>query len=335
MGQNPQRKPTNMPLELSRAKAVKAVRSLQLLTKDNVVGVGVGTKIKNLIDTGQHCITVFVNQKLPISAIKPEDLIPNRIEDIETDVIQIGMTQRGMERQNLPSPDKVKRWRPVPGGVSGGHYAFKGAGTLGMWVRDAETGKPLLLSCWHVLTNMGKCHRDDPIIQPAWIDGGRRPQDTIALLDRWVDVKMLTSKPNFNEARKKLKTMLNKGMSPPINYVDAALARPISEDIVSSEILDVGRIDDIGIGKVNAQLGVEVVTSGRTTGLTKGRIVTLDVDILVQYPIGIAIFEDQIISDIPSRGGDSGSVVFQYAGAIAVDADEPLSANGPNLYASP
>lgn len=280
-----------MSSELSKIKVAKHGCSLQLLTKANVVGVGVGTKIRNGIDTAQPCLVVFVTEKLPISGISAEDVIPARIESIETDVVQFSMTGGGVAKQRLPLPDRVKRWRPVPGGVSGGHYAFKGAGTLGGWVKDDKTGETLLLSCWHVLTNMGKCRRGDPIIQPAWSDGGRHPKDTIAFLDRWVDVKMLTPKRSFDEAKKKLKKILDKGISPPINYVDAALARPISEDVVSSEILDVGKVSS----EAEPRLGMKVKKSGRTTGVTYGQIATVDVDILIQYPVGIALFSDQFI----------------------------------------
>lgn len=280
------------PEEYSKLHTIKEKHSLTLLTKDNVVGVGIGSKVVDNVNTFKLCITVYVCPKLPLSNISEVDIIPREIEGIETDVLDFGTSKRGTRSAISPSGSRGKRHRPAPGGVSVGHYAFKGAGTLGGWVKDRTTGEILLLSCWHILTNMGKGRKGDPIIQPAWLDGGRHPQDTIATLERWVDVNFVTKKPNFSEARKKLKKILSKGQSPPFNKVDCALAKPISKDVISDEILGIGSPSyDAQIDSF--QLGTKVVKSGRTIGVTSGTIQTLDVDLLVWYPVGIAIFKNQ------------------------------------------
>jgi hypothetical protein len=51
--------------------------------------------------------------------------------------------------------------------------------------------------------------------------------------------------------------------------------------------------------------------SGRTTGLTAGEILQVDVTVNVQYGPGqVAQFSDQLLAGPMSQGGDSGSAVL-------------------------
>ena len=54
-----------------------------------VLNVGEGTKIKNGIDTGIKCITVYVEKKLPLSEIIEVSRIPKEISGVLIDVIEI------------------------------------------------------------------------------------------------------------------------------------------------------------------------------------------------------------------------------------------------------
>jgi hypothetical protein len=67
-------------------------------------------------------------------------------------------------------------------------------------------------------------------------------------------------------------------------------------------------------GTVEASLGLRVRKSGRTTGVTRGRVTGLDAVVEVEYRGRTAIFRGQIVSDIASRGGDSGSLVVDEQG---------------------
>ncbi|MDO9333637.1 MAG: hypothetical protein Q7T57_03840 [Dehalococcoidales bacterium] len=62
----------------------------ELLTKPNVVSVGRGRKKVGGVDTGKPCIVVGVKKKLPLSALKSKDIIPLRIGEEETDVVELG-----------------------------------------------------------------------------------------------------------------------------------------------------------------------------------------------------------------------------------------------------
>lgn len=90
------------------------------------------------------------------------------------------------------------------------------------------------------------------------------------------------------------------------NKIDAALGSPVSSDVVVPEILGLGIPKDIE----EAQLGMKVFKSGRTTGVTRGTVKALDVSLIVDYPgRGLALFKDQIASSYMSEPGDSGALV--------------------------
>lgn len=197
---------------------------------------------------------------------------------------------------------RTSRWRPAPGGVSIGHPKVT-AGTLGCVIRDKLTGKRVILSNNHILaaSNQGKI--GDPIYQPGVYDGGTEA-DTIAKLLRFVEIKR----------------------PPETNLVDAALAEPLSDDLVSDDILDIGKI--VGIGE--AVEGMVVKKSGRTTEVTSGKVFDTKATIKVYgYPWEeeYAIFEDQIIvMPAIAKGGDSGSACLdennRLVGLLFAGSDE-------------
>jgi len=272
----------------SQIEEAKARHRYELLLKANVQGIGLGTKRVNGVNTEVPCIMVYVYPKLPRHALDVRDVIPTAVGDALTDIVEMRPVRaEARGRSSVREPERTKRWRPAPCGVSVGHYQLNGAGTLGNWIRDEKTGESLLVSCWHVLTNYGRGHKGDPILQPALGDGGTVEDDTIAYLDRWKDVQMLGR--SLGEAKSNLKALLDRDRLPPVNYVDVAFAKAVSEEVVSSETLGVGELKGIH----RSQLGNTVVTSGRTTGVTHRRISAVGVDIFVGYPTGVALFLDQ------------------------------------------
>ena len=68
-----------------------------------------------------------------------------------------------------------------------------------------------------------------------------------------------------------------------------------------------GTIVDMASG----ELGMAIKKSGRTTALTHGEILQIDVTADVDYGQGrVARFSDQLLAGPMSEGGDSGSVVL-------------------------
>lgn len=271
-----------------------AANAALLLSKANVVGVGIGIKVKGGRKTDKPCITVLVAEKLPLQALAPADVVPKFIAGYPTDVITGGPFQA------LALLQGTKAAAP---GTSIGHYRIT-AGTFGAVVYDQRNSTPLILSNNHVLANSsnGRDHRayiGDPILHPGPSDGGRLPDSLIAKLTRFQVLNFLAADHQTATWQNSLATQLT-------NLVDAAVAEPLPDKLLEPEILGIGPVT----GTREAELDLPVQKSGRTTGVTQGIILLLNAAVRVSYgSAGMAIFTDQIIGDIPSAPGDSGSLV--------------------------
>src|SRR5438552_2198665 len=94
------------------------------------------------------------------------------------------------------------------------------------------------------------------------------------------------------------------------NLVDAAVAEPIDAGSVARDILGIGRVTRTR----DAELGMRLRKSGRTSGITEGRVTALDATVEVDYGGQTAVFREQVVSDLLSKGGDSGSLVVDESG---------------------
>jgi len=188
------------------------------------------------------------------------------------------------------------RRRPLVIGCSVGHFQIT-AGTLGGFVKKGRGGM-LILSNNHVLADENRASKGDDILQPGRFDGGRRGRDTVAQLDSFVRVRF-------------------KGR----NQVDAAVATiGMGIDVEAGTLAGGTRLT--GVAPDPAAV-VEVAKVGRTTALTRGRIVAFEVDnVVVEYDQGPAVFDGQLEIESTgegpfSDGGDSGSLIYT-AGGLAV-----------------
>lgn len=297
------------------ADTIEIVRKLlkqhsnKLLGCSNVVATGLGYKVSNNKRSDTLCIVCSVDKKVSVADLSSKDLVPKLINDIPTDVVETGKIRA------LQAP--TERFRPAPGGISVGHKDIT-AGTLGCWVR--KNGQWYILSNNHVMANSNDASTGDAILQPGPHDGGRNPEDKIAVLDDFIPIKFVFDVSKCNIAGS-IVTVLNSlaasigshtrlqaiNIQAEGNLVDAAIARPLNEADVLSEILNIGTIKS----SLSAQLGMPVKKMGRTTGFTEGEITQVDVTVNVQYGPGkIAQFTDQIMAGPMSAGGDSGSAIL-------------------------
>ena len=69
---------------------VKRRHEQDLLRKANVVAVGVGYCTRGGVQTKKLGILVSVKNKVPLSELKPKDVIPAKIEDVPIDVVETG-----------------------------------------------------------------------------------------------------------------------------------------------------------------------------------------------------------------------------------------------------
>jgi hypothetical protein len=73
-----------------KASAIKKSYQAELMSKANVVGVGVGFRQLEGMRTDTIALIVMVNRKLPRSLLAPEDILPTEIEGIPVDVQEVG-----------------------------------------------------------------------------------------------------------------------------------------------------------------------------------------------------------------------------------------------------
>jgi hypothetical protein len=143
---------------VAQVKQVKGSHLHGLLSKRNVVGVGLGYKISQGVNTGELGLIVSVTHKVDPSALTVEDLVPQALDGVKTDVVETGVL-----RAFQSSPRD--RWRPVvPPGTSVGHYRIT-AGTFGCLVRRG--GDVFILSNNHVLADVNDGQEGDAILQPG------------------------------------------------------------------------------------------------------------------------------------------------------------------------
>jgi hypothetical protein len=176
-----------------------------------------------------------------------------------------------------------------------------------------------------VLADSNQGQPGDAILQPGPYDGGTLA-DQIATLEEFVPINFGTDgsicpiatglADVFNGlaqifgSRHRMRAFQE---NPEMNLVDAAIARPLSADLVKKEILEIGEPQGVGEGT----LGLRIRKSGRTTGLTSGEITQVDATVRVGYGGGnTATFTDQLIAGPISSGGDSGSAVLDEDGRV-------------------
>jgi len=213
---------------------VKRNYEKELLKKANVVGVMTGHKIKNEEKTDKRCIVCLVEQKSPKTELNKRDLIPAKINEVSTDVIEVGELRAFQI-------DRKSWLRPCPMGTSCGHYKIT-AGTNGELLKDKKTGKICIGTNNHVGANSNEAEIGGPYLQPGPYDGGSVPDDVIGSLLRFVPIKFVgdpSECPNasvwselYNAPAKMLgrRTRLKPVVEyPEKNLVDAALIEVIAE----------------------------------------------------------------------------------------------------------
>lgn len=285
-------------------KAVERVFRLR-----HVVACGVGYKIKDGRQTDILSLIVSVVRKVPAAELAPQDLVPQTIEGVVTDVVETGRLR------SLIPLDPRGRWRPALPGISIGHKDIT-SGTFGLLVQ--RDGDPLILSNNHVLADTNAGVIGDAIYQPGPADGGTANDHLAALLefepldfgDSPAQCQIVETLASFLNTLARLTGSEHRlqaiRKTTGLNLMDAALARPISPEMVKAEVLGVGT--PIGVGK--PALGQRVQKTGRTTGLTQGTVTQVHVTVDVDYRGRKARFVDQIFASPMSSPGDSGSAVL-------------------------
>ncbi len=271
---------------------------------NGIVGVGIGLPDPDSLafgvgGPGEPTLTLFTESALPqdeLLSLLAQSAGTRALSSMPVQQVTVGAVDAYSHRA---------RHRPAPSGVSVGHVNVT-AGTLGsraIGLTAPWNNRHLILSNNHVLANSNAGRVSDSIIQPGAADGGRHPGDQIAVLGRWVPI-IFGGAPNF---------------------VDAAFGWAWHDRIRGEQYyLAGGRPAYYRTGTVPlvASPGLIVGKSGRTTGLTQGRVTQIGVSVNVNYPgRGVALFRNQIaiqsVNSAPfSAGGDSGSLIWHWAAGM-------------------
>lgn len=192
--------------------------------------------------------------------------------------------------------------RPIPMGVSISNtpslpYIY--AGTAGMLVRSlTNPDVKFILSNNHVLGAVG------PDLCP-----NTAPQGTWTLQPGTLDIGNDPGKDPFYVAGVVAGYYPLIGGILPRNIIDAAISIT-NTSLAKTQILNIGNPNPaVGI----ASPGMNVIKSGRTTGVTNGTVDSVNVSVGVDYDCAVYYFRGQtmITPGTFSAGGDSGSAILE------------------------
>jgi endonuclease G len=233
-----------------RIQALDDVRC-EWLRRPGATAVDVGFKIKGETLTDEIAIRVHVARKVPAAELPKSEVFnetgktPKKIGGFPVDVIE---AKYGPSRVMASEPraldaaadaaiaalERTTAFDPLIGGISCGNARVT-AGTIGAIVFNRNTCRPMILSNWHVLAGASAAAVGEGILQPGRVDGGTQ---VVATLTRMrLDARMDAAVATLNGARGHTR-----------------------------DILGLGTIS----GTDTATLGMLVVNSGRTTGITRG-----------------------------------------------------------------
>jgi len=310
----------------------------------NVVGYSqeLQYRIRNGQVINELCFRVYVSKKIPKNELRAVDIIPEKVEDIPIDVVEVG------ELKAL-SVDKKSKFRPVIFGISIGHIMIT-AGTNGFLFQDNK-GNVYFGSNAHVFTPDPSLKPEDitikDIVQPGPYDGG-------TLLDKvaeyyWhkkiepidinhcpiskfvVNTLNLISKALGRKSRFKVYQEVT-------NKIDFAVAVPTTSYEVKFPDMDISGKRFVGLGFAGSDIssvvckakniiaegytpvGVEVTDvkigdtvekTGRTSCHTQAKVIDTIAVVTVSYGNYRAIFEDVILTSKLLEPGDSGSSIWK------------------------
>jgi hypothetical protein len=135
-------------------------RATQAFVKyPNVHAVGLGAKSIGGKITPGPAILVLVEKKLPLSQLKPEEVVPTEFEGVPTDLLQVGRPVPAVAPPGIafkgdagPYVDDWGRYRPLRGGIRITPNNTNGSGTMGFLARlDLPTPHTVGVTNMHVM----------------------------------------------------------------------------------------------------------------------------------------------------------------------------------------
>ena len=289
-------------------EAVRKEATNKLLDIPGVVGVGSpGKEIRVYVESLNPVEAELPAEigGVPVVAFKTGKIYALSLLEFETPWLY---TQGAVIPKAATEAQRVNRHRPVIGGVSIGHTEIT-AGTMGTSLEF--TGILNGLSNNHILANSStrqvpRAKVGDPIVQPGPYDGGTLA-DKVGVLKKFIPMDRIG-----------------------FNRVDAAVYEPTDPAQLSSEMYGATPIS----GSAVPEVGQLMCKSGRTSGYTEAKIIDVDATVAVGYDEFEAKFEHQIVTDVMSGGGDSGSagtIAGKFGGLLFAGSDIVTIFNRPDM----
>lgn len=253
--------------------------------REDVTGIDVGYKYVKGKRQDDIAVRIHVKEKIPPTALEAAAIFPQEIEGVPVDIIQAIYKETAAKESVFQRQIRQDIIQP---GLSISHPRVS-AGTFGSVIYDNLSGRPGILSNWHVLVGSNNAFPGDDIIQPGTADGGRLPQDRVGQLER---------------------SILNAEGDAAIAFLDPASERTINlAQFETSVVLKSSRM---------AKEGDILEKSGRTTGVTQGKVDGIGA-YTISYSVGaitiqgfkiVSVIDGNPNNDEISSGGDSGAIWY-------------------------
>ncbi len=248
----------------------------------NILGYGVGPKVSKGGKDG-FCVVFFVRKKLAKERLRHLVQIPEQLR-IETLGLNI---QTDVQEWGKPPVAHL-----APGSEIGDSFGHKGTVTAA--VRERGTGKPLILSCSHVLAQGGEGAHEGDLIESPVFPLANPGVNVVGALFSFMNLKRHTN-----------------------NSLDAATATPSAGIPASNHIPGIGSIAVIrDLRQENADdiNGLPLRKIGATSGTLSGTLGNMHISIpLVYHEMDgdpVLNFVDLVEITCDSEPGDSGAAII-------------------------
>jgi hypothetical protein len=264
--------------DLLAAKREAVKQLMNPASYSNVLAVGTGT----------GCVRIYTQ-----SIAKGRGNIPANFGGFQTKVIDIGRLGRlGPLKEGMALQGEIKPGSKIRVKTNAPNVNPRASGTLGAVVRDGHNNY-FILSCNHTLAVNGRVRPGTEIVSAAFVGRAKKLKPIATFLGRGYFVEITSN----------------------INFVDCALAK-LDADTIKTKFAD----SDLAKLKppIPPQPNMKVQKVGGVTGLTKGIIEDIKVDVSVDYSFGTFRFNDQVLikgdDEQFAWDGDSGSIVTNMDG---------------------
>jgi endonuclease G len=158
-------------------------------------GVDYGVRYESGLPTPKQGVRFHFDRKRPLHEIAGHHIVPIEFLGIKSDVLEASYAVHSAPARSESGANSVQanptprdRVDPIQPGISVGSIPRRSTGTLGLIVRDNVSGRPCVLSNWHVLAGTLDPQAGDAVGQPGPDHFGMGTPPTVAQLTRWSDL---------------------------------------------------------------------------------------------------------------------------------------------------